>query len=411
MLQNNSWKAGTALLLTLGVTTGAMAPIVIPAPAFAQTAFPDVPTNYWASGFIQELANRGVIQGFPDGTFRPNEPVTRAQFAAMIRQAFNASRVRNPINFVDVSQNYWAYTAIQEAYSTGFMTGYPGNQFNPNQNIPRAQVLVSLSSGLNYASRGQVENVLQIYSDAPEIPGYARSGIAAATEQRLVVNYPDVQLLAPNQVATRAEVAAFIYQALVSTGDAVAINSPYIVGQVPTQPTEVRIPAGTVIPVRYGEAERILLAQEEPEPVPLTLTVAQNIVTNQGEVLIPAGSQVVGQLRTVQGGAQFTASELVLANGQRTTIGASSEVITQTETIRKGASVGRILTNTAVGAAAGAAIAGVTGDRSIEAEEVLGGAGIGALLGLFLGRERVDLITINPNTDLSLTLTNDLVLR
>jgi hypothetical protein len=413
MVNSNQWKAGTALLLTLGLGMSAMAPIVAPAPAIAQTTFTDVPSNYWAIGFIQELSNRGVIKGFPDGSFRPNEPVTRAQFAAMIRQAFEVQEVRNSINFVDVPADYWATTAIQEAYTTGFMSGYPGNIFNPNQNIPRAQVLVSLSSGLRY-STANVNNALQVYNDASSIPDYARNGIAAATERRIVVNYPDVQFLNPNESATRAEVAAFIYQALVSTGNVAAISSPYIVGQAPTQPnqpTQVRIPSGTVIPVRYEEAERILVAPNEPKPVPLTLTVAQNVVNSRGNVLIPAGSQVTGEIRTVQGGAQFVANEIVLSNGRRLAVNASSEVITKTETIRRGASVGDIVKNTALGAAAAAAISGVTGDRKIDLDEVLGGAGAGALVGVFLGRDRVDLIAIDPNTDLSMTLDSDLVIQ
>jgi hypothetical protein len=412
MLNSNQWKASTALLLTLGITSVSIAaPIVAPAPVLAQTTFTDVPSNYWAIGFIQELANRGVIKGFPDGSFRPNEPVTRAQFAAMIRQAFSVQSVRSSTNFIDVPADYWAATAIQEAYTTGFMSGYPGNIFNPNQNIPRAQVLVSLSSGLQYTS-SSVNTALQVYNDASSIPDYARTGIAAATERRIVVNYPNVQFLNPNQTATRAEVAAFIYQALVSTGNVAAISSPYVVGQTTTpQPTQVRIPSGTVIPVRYEDAKRILVAPDEPKPVPLTLTVAQNVVDSRGNVLIPAGSQVAGEIRTVQGGAQFVANEIVLSNNRRVAINASSEVITKTETIRKGASLGTIIKDTALGAAAAAGIAGVTGDRRIELLEVLGGAGAGALAGVLLGRDSVELITIDPNTDLSMTLDSDLVLR
>lgn len=93
MSYSNSWKSGTAVLVALGLVTGTAAPIVMTAPAVAQTAFPDVPSNYWASSFIQELVTRQVIAGFPDGTFRPEEPVTRAQFASMIRKAFSRQAI------------------------------------------------------------------------------------------------------------------------------------------------------------------------------------------------------------------------------------------------------------------------------------------------------------------------------
>jgi hypothetical protein len=115
-------------------------------------------------------------------------------------------------------------------------------------------------------------------------------------------------------------------------------------------------------------------------------------------------------LRTVSGGAQFFASELVFANGQRKAINATSKVVTTTEKIDKGVNVGGLLQNAALGAAAAAAISAVTGDRAIATEEVLGGAGVGALIGLFLGRNSVTLASVNPNTDLAVTLNSDLLL-
>ncbi len=407
-----AFKSGTALLLTLGITATAAAPIVISAPAFAQTTFSDVSSNYWASGFIQELASRNVIKGFPDGSFRPNDPVTRAQFAAMLRQAFpNAPKVRSAISFTDVPTNYWGYEAIQTAYTSGFLAGYPGGTFHPNENIPRAQSLVSLANGLQYASTAPADTTLQIFRDAADIPGYARGSIAAAAERRIIVNYPDVQLLNPNQVATRAEVAAFIFQALVSTGQAAAIQSPYIVGQVVTpQPQQATIPAGTSIPLRYSKANKILLAKNEPNPTPITLDVAQNIVTSTGAVLIPAGSQVSGQLVVSQGQAQFVASQLTLPNSQPIAIDATSNPITETETVRRGANVGSIVKDAALGSAAAAGISAVTGDRNITAGEVLIGTGAGALAGLIFGSDRVDLISIKPNSDLNLRLNTNLVL-
>lgn len=404
----NAWKSGTAILVALGMTTGAVAPIVVSAPAAAQTTFPDVPSSYWASGFIQELVTRGIIAGFPDGSFRPEEPVTRAQFAALISKAFNKTSVRQPIQFIDIPAGFWASNAIQTAYTTGFLAGYPGNTFRPSENIPRAQVLVSLANGLSYAATGSADSVLVAYNDAASIPDYARPSIAAATQKQIVVNYPDVKTLNPNQTATRAEVAAFVYQALVSAGQASAINSPYIVGAVPQG---VRIPAGAAIPVRYERADRILLAKNEPNPVPVTLKVSQNIVDAQGTVLIPVNSDVVGQLQMAQGGAQFVASQIVLPNGTQLPVSANSELITKTETVNKGTNVGRIVAGTVVGAGAAAGISAVTGDRVIKAEEVLPGAAVGALAGFFLGKDKVELIAINPNTDLNLTLASDLVIR
>ena len=184
--------------------------------------------NYWAQAHIKALAIKNIVSGFPDGTFRPNEPVTRAQFAAIVAKAFPANPIRStPTVFQDVSRNSWSYEAIQTAAKLGFVSGYPGGLFQPNQQIPRVQVLVSLASGLNLTTGDA--SVLSVYQDASQIPAYAADKVAAATRQSLVVNYPTTGILEPNRNATRAEVAAFVYQALVNAGRGEPIASPYTV--------------------------------------------------------------------------------------------------------------------------------------------------------------------------------------
>ena len=192
----------------------------------AQFAFRDV-QGLWAQPYIEALAAKNIIAGFPDGTFKPNEPVTRAQFAAIISKAFAPKPQRGVVNFQDVSNSFWGYKAIQEAYRGGFVTGYPNGSFQPTQEIPRVQALVSLASGLNLRSNNP--NAISIYTDAAQIPQYATEEVAAATQQGLVANYPNPKQLDPNRPATRAEVAAFVYQALVNAGRAKAIPSPYVV--------------------------------------------------------------------------------------------------------------------------------------------------------------------------------------
>jgi S-layer family protein len=405
----NCWQSATSAFMALSITAGTVAPFITATPSFAQTTFYDVSSNYWAAQFIQELSQRGVIAGFPDGSFRPEEPVTRAQFAAMVNKAFQKAQQRQAIRFVDVPSNYWAYSAIQQAYTIGFLSGYPGNRFEPNQAIPRQQVLVSLANGLEYNASNNVEGTLQYFNDGYNIANYARSPIAAATENQIVVNYPNVKFLNPTATATRAQVAAFIYQALVSSNQASAINSPYIValGNVNPTPVSVTIPQGTVIPVKYDRADKILVTKDETAP--LTLTVSQSVVTQNGSVVIPAGSQVVGQLKPAKGGSQFVADKLVLTTGQEYQVNATSEVISKTETVKKGTSTSAIIKNTVLGAGAAAAVSAVTGDRAIATEEVLGGAGIGALIGLFFGKKSVDLIAINPDTDLQMTINQNLL--
>ncbi|OCQ93329.1 hypothetical protein BCD67_03550 [Oscillatoriales cyanobacterium USR001] len=175
-----------------------------------------------------------------------------------------------------------------------------------------------------------------------------------------------------------------------------------------SQYSDARIPAGTVIPVSY-EKDKIIVTPDETAP--LTLTVAQDIRSSQGRVLIPAGSEIDGEIKPARRGSQFVAKELFLGRNKRYRINAISKAITRTESIEKGANGSAIIKGAAVGAAAAAAIAGITGDKTIATEEVLGGAGIGAIAGVLLGRKKVDVVVIRPEKDLELRLRSDLVLR
>jgi uncharacterized surface protein with fasciclin (FAS1) repeats len=232
-------------LLTLGFIVASLSPIVISRPGSAQNTVPtpgtttpgtttnlsDVSSDYWASPFIIALAQRNVIAGFPDGTFKPDQAVTRAQFAAMIQKAFNQNPVRqlSAGGFSDVPANYWAVDAIREAYETGFMSGYPGNRFLPNEQIPKVQAIVALSSGLALASSNNAASVLNTYyTDASSIPDYAVNSVASATQSNIVVNYPEIRQLNPQRTLTRAEAAALLYQALVRQGQLqpIATNLP-----------------------------------------------------------------------------------------------------------------------------------------------------------------------------------------
>ncbi len=196
-------------------------------PPGGPVAFKDVPANYWAKTYIEALASQNIIAGFPDGSFKPNDPVTRAQFATIVTKALTPATKRTAIKFKDVASNFWAYAAIQSAYQSEFVSGYPDGTFKPQQQIPRVQALVALANGLGLTASNQ--NVLSFYTDAAQIPNYAMAPVAAATARQLVINYPTVKQLNPNRQATRAEVAAFVYQALVNAGRAQPIPSSYLV--------------------------------------------------------------------------------------------------------------------------------------------------------------------------------------
>lgn len=182
--------------------------------------------GHWAEPFIQALLNMGLTCGLSDGTYQPDKPMTRALYAALVTGAFNPFPKRSAPDFIDIPKDFWAYNAILIAAQGGFVSGFSDRTFRPEQKVLRLQVIVSLVNGLSLSRAN--DNALLNYTDRDIIPNSARTAISTATKYKIIVNYPEPQQLQPNREATRAEVAAMVYQALVAIERAPVINSPYI---------------------------------------------------------------------------------------------------------------------------------------------------------------------------------------
>lgn len=165
------------------------------------------------------------------------------------------------------------------------------------------------------------------------------------------------------------------------------------------------IPEGTRIPTRYDKDKIVVTPTETNE---VTLTVDTDIRSLDGAVLIPEGSEIRGELRPTSNGTQFVAEELILENGDRYNFDATSAIITRRETITKRSNP-KWLEGAAIGAVASSVLAEILGD--IEIWHVLGGAGLGALASVLIrNREEVEVIVVDPATDLDLRLESDFAL-
>lgn len=174
-----------------------------------------------------------------------------------------------------------------------------------------------------------------------------------------------------------------------------------------TPSRKVAIPAGTRLPVQYNSAEKVVVLPTET--VPLTLTIAKNIRSSEGNMLIPAGTQVQGYLKPAEGGSQFTADTLIFADGTKLPLNASSKVVTTTQEIQPGVDTSSVLKGAAIGAGAATVISAAAGNHKVTLGKIVLGAGAGAVGGLIFGKRRADVVVIHPNTDLELTLNSSLV--
>ena len=193
--------------------TGGAAPLV--------SSFEDVPDGYWASCDINKLTDNNIIAGYPDRTFKPNLPVSRAEMATMVVKGFN---LNNDVScpsamFKDVPENHWANKTIAKAVSNGIMAGYPNNTFKPNQSISRAEAYTIMAKGINCPmSECDAEKVLSQYCDGDTVPNWAKIPVAKVLENGGIADFPNADQIAPNKDASRAEIASMLENVRVALG-------------------------------------------------------------------------------------------------------------------------------------------------------------------------------------------------
>jgi uncharacterized repeat protein (TIGR02543 family) len=176
----------------------------VPKPVLPVVTFDDL-SGHWAKGMIEELASQGIIMGYPDGSFHPNESIERQHMAQIFMRAFKLEPTREVASFSDVSPNNPYYEAITLLQQAGIVEGSNGI-FNPNASLTRAQMakIVALALGIEPGETGTFQDV------PPTHWGYAY--IASLAELEIVVG--DNGKFKPDEPVTRAQFVAMMYRAL-----------------------------------------------------------------------------------------------------------------------------------------------------------------------------------------------------
>lgn len=177
-----------------------------------------------------------MVSGYPDGEFLPNTYLTKAHYAAMVTKAFNKTAVREVVNIRNVSQYYWAYDALREAYSEGWIDLADDDTFDPESTLTKLEMWVMLAQSLGYtevtSTTTTVEEILSVFNDADTIPVEYREVVAALVERGVIVSYPTVTELNLFDLVTRAEACSYLYQAMASMNLVETFYSQYIVDVV-----------------------------------------------------------------------------------------------------------------------------------------------------------------------------------
>ncbi len=196
--------------LLAGILSVAMAFSVVAVPIEALAA---TDTNgHWAESTINSWINSGYISGYPDGTFRPNNAISRAEFVTIANKAFGFTSSQG-ISFNDVKPGYWAYSEIQKGVAAGYIQGDTIGTFRPGSAVSRQEAAVMLANLRGYASD---EGAAYNYTDRWAMANWAAGAIGAVSRNGVMSGYPD-GTFRPQQALTRAEAVASLQKIATSS--------------------------------------------------------------------------------------------------------------------------------------------------------------------------------------------------
>ena len=163
---------------------------------------PDI-EGHWAQNTIEDMVNEEIIEGYPDGTFRPNKNITRAEFTSLLVRAFDLKP--GPGKVFSDTANHWAEDYIKTANYHGLVNGYSDTLFGPDDPVTREQIAVMVVN----ATKVELLDESKTFTDSAQISVWAKEPVAKAAAAELIVGYPD-GTFKPKANATRAEAAVIL---------------------------------------------------------------------------------------------------------------------------------------------------------------------------------------------------------
>jgi hypothetical protein len=176
--------------------------------AYAATSVSDV-KGHWAESQINDWTAKGLIAGYPDGSFKPDNSITRAEFIALVNRSFGFTAM-DTVSFSDLNASDWEYADVQKAVKAGFITGYEDQTLRPNNQISRQEIASIVLRLLNLSPN---EDGTSIFTDAATFPSWSKGAIGAVAAATIMKGYEDSSFR-PTRSTTRAEAVITLIGAL-----------------------------------------------------------------------------------------------------------------------------------------------------------------------------------------------------
>ena len=174
------------------------------------TALAATDTNgHWAESTINKWTASGYISGYPDGTFRPNNAISRAEFVTLANKAFSYN-VPTSISFKDLDTSHWAYSEIQKGVSAGYIKGDAAGTFRPGAAVTRQEAAVMMAQ---IKQLQQNANSALSYTDYNSIANWAKPYVGAVSNVKIMQGFPN-GAFRPQTSMTRAEAVTALENAI-----------------------------------------------------------------------------------------------------------------------------------------------------------------------------------------------------
>ncbi|MCR4428585.1 MAG: S-layer homology domain-containing protein [Caldiserica bacterium] len=179
--------------------------------------FPDI-SGHWAQAEIEKMSKIGILKGFPDGFFKPDQMVTRAQFAKVITIALRIPEVKPDVpTFPDVGKDHWAFGYIEAAVKRGLLKGFPDGTFRPEDQVSKPQIIKIIAQENGWTSSPGSPSFSDIGKDHwafPFVEGAFSQGVLRKPDPN--INQSDSVL--GDVPATRAQACVLVYRMMEKTG-------------------------------------------------------------------------------------------------------------------------------------------------------------------------------------------------
>lgn len=253
--------------------------------SFAAVSMSDLNEVSWAKATIEKWANMGLVSGYSDGSFKPGNAITRAEFTVIAYNAFELDTTSRKA-FDDVKTSDWFYQPVSQMAAQGFISGYGDGSFKPNAPITRAEAAIILVSIQGLKANPEA---ISAFEDANLIPPWAAESIGAAFEAKNISGYPD-GTFRPNANITRAESVVMLNNAIYGENTYAnnwILNEPGIYGSS-SEPTVVEgnvyVRSESISLTNFVIKGDLIISKEVAEG-----TVSLNNVTVEGDTEIYGG--------------------------------------------------------------------------------------------------------------------------